>query len=285
MLETFRFTLGTFSCMAIQDDARRYPTAMFLTNLAKDAYEPVLSESGQSSDEVELPYTCLFIDTGRHRVLVDTGMGAPSGKLLALLRTHGIEPGAIDTVVLSHGHPDHVGGCLAEAGKPAFFNARYVMLRKEWDYWMSNPNLAELPVPPEFKHDMLATTLRNLSGVRSQLDLINPETEIVEGINAIAAFGHTPGHMALEISSADRQLLFAADAVVLPLHLQFPETIGVTDHVPSEVVATRLMLLEKAAQQRSLISTSHFPFPGLGYAIESGTRWRWRPVEAVKSAA
>jgi glyoxylase-like metal-dependent hydrolase (beta-lactamase superfamily II) len=289
MSETFRFALGTFSCLAIQDDAVRYPIAMFLTNLAKEVYEPLLQERGQGTEEIELPYICLFVDTGRRRVLVDTGIGVHSsgpipGKLLPLLRMEGIEPEEIDIVVLSHGHPDHVGGSLNEAGKPAFPNARYVMLRKEWDYWMSTPSLAELPVDESFKSNMLACVQKNLVGIQSSVDLVNPDTEIAPGITAIAAFGHSPGHMALDIGSDGQRLLFVADAVVLPLHLEFPETIGVTDHVPREVVATRIKLLEKAAKEECLVSTSHFQFPGVGYAVSKGGRWQWRPIEAARAA-
>ena len=281
--ETFRFQLGSFSCIAIKDDAPRYPIGMFLTNLAKERYEPRLLKRGEDPQQIEIPYTCLLINTGRDRVLVDTGIGVDSlrptqGKLPSLLRAEGIEPHEIGTVILSHGHPDHIGGNLNEAGKPAFPNARYVMFRKEWDFWMSNPSLAELPVDESFKKGMLASAQKNLPGIQAQLDLVDPDTEIVPGIIAIAAFGHSPGQMGLEISSTDQRLLFVADAVVLPLHLEYPETIGVTDHLPSEMVATRIRLLERAARKEFLVSTSHFSFPGLGHVVPKGDRWEWRAM-------
>ena len=72
---TLRFQVGNFPCIAIMDNAVRYPLAMFLTNLAKEQYEPLLRQRGQDPEQVELPYICLFIDTGRQRVLVDTGIG------------------------------------------------------------------------------------------------------------------------------------------------------------------------------------------------------------------
>jgi glyoxylase-like metal-dependent hydrolase (beta-lactamase superfamily II) len=287
--ETFRFQVGGFSCIAIQDDAPLYPIGMFLTNLAREQYEPGLLQRGEDPQNVELPYTCLFINTGRERLLVDTGIGVNTlnpkqGRLLPLLRAEGIEPHQIGTVILSHGHSDHVGGNLNAAGKPAFPNARYVMFRKDWDFWMSNPSLAELPVDESFKKGMLASAQKNLPGVQAQLDLVDPDTEIVPGITAIAAFGHSPGMMGLDISSAEQRLLFVADAVVLPLHLEYPEAIGATDHRPSEMVETRIRLLEKAAREKSLISTSHFAFPGLGYVARKRNRWEWKATAGTAEA-
>jgi glyoxylase-like metal-dependent hydrolase (beta-lactamase superfamily II) len=287
--DTFRFQLGRFSCIAIQDDAPIYPIGMFLTNVAKEQYEPQLLERSEDAQSTELPYTCLLINTGREWVLVDTGVGVDSarpaqGRLLPLLRAEGIEPHEISTVVLSHGHPDHIGGCLSEAGLPAFPNARYVMCRKDWDFWMSNPSLAELPVDPSFKQAMLASARKNLPGIQAQLDLVDPDTEIVPGIVGIAAFGHSPGQMGLEISSAEDQLLFVADAIVLPLHLEYPEAIGATDHRPSEMVETRIRLLEKAAREKSLVSTSHLAFPGLGYVAPKRNRWEWTATAGTAEA-
>jgi glyoxylase-like metal-dependent hydrolase (beta-lactamase superfamily II) len=287
--ETFRFQVGSFSCIAIEDDAPRYPLGMFLTNLAKERYEPALLQRGEDRQYIDLPYTCLFINTGRERVLVDTGIGTDTlrptqGKLLPLLRAEGIEPHEIDTVILSHGHPDHIGGSLNEAGQPAFPNARYVLLRKEWDFWMSNPSLAELPVEESLKKSMLASAQKNLPGVQAQLDLADPDTEIVPGITAIAAFGHSPGQMALRISSAEQRLLFVADAIVHPLHLEYPETIGMTDHRPNEMVETRIRLLEMAVREKSPVSTSHFAFPGLGYVLPKGGAWRWQPMSATHAS-
>jgi glyoxylase-like metal-dependent hydrolase (beta-lactamase superfamily II) len=80
----------------------------------------------------------------------------------------------------------------------------------------------------------------------------DPDTEIVPGITAIAAFGHSPGQIALEISSVEGRLLFVADAIVHVLHLEYPETIGMTDHRPSQLVETRIRLLEKAARKNRL---------------------------------
>jgi len=284
-LETFHFRVGDFSCIAIRDAANRYPLGMFLTNLLKEQYEPLMRQRGEDLEEIELPYTCLVIQTGRERVLVDTGMGFNSfvpgkGKLLDHLRTEGIQPEGIDMVIISHAHPDHIGGVLAEDGQLAFPNARHVMFKEEWSYWMSNPSLVELQVDEGFKEGMKSSARKNLLAIQGQLDLLERESQILPGLSAIHAFGHSPGQMALEISSAGERLLFVADALILPLNLQFPETRGVTDHQPEAMVATRLRLLGKAAAEKSLVSVSHFPFPGLGRVIPKGSRWEWQPFSS-----
>jgi glyoxylase-like metal-dependent hydrolase (beta-lactamase superfamily II) len=131
---------------------------------------------------------------------------------------------------------------------------------------------------------MLASAQKNLAGVQAQLDLVDPETEIVPGITAIAAFGHSPGQMALEISSAEQRLLFVADAIVLPLHLEYPETIGMTDHQPAVMVDTRIRLLEKAVREKALVSTSHLAFPGLGRVVPKAESWQWQPMLATRAS-
>jgi glyoxylase-like metal-dependent hydrolase (beta-lactamase superfamily II) len=202
----------------------------------------------------------------------------------SLLRDAGIQPDQIDTVILSHAHPDHIGGCLNKLGQPAFPNARYVLPRKEWDYWMSHPSLAELPVDEEFRKMMRGSAEKNLAGIQTKLELVDPETEIAPGIAAIEAFGHSPGQIGLEISSGGERLLFVADAIVLPLHLKYPESIGATDHRPSQTAATRIRLLEKAARDQPLVSATHFAFPGLGYVAARGSRWEWKAVGAGATA-
>src|SRR5438105_2225616 len=183
--ETFRFHVGNFSCLAMQDATNQYPIGMFISNLPHEQYEPWLRGRGQSLDEFEASYICLLIDTGRERVLVDTGCGTGGflpiqGKLLEQLRAENIERDEIGTVILTHAHPDHVGATLNEEdGKPTFRNARYVMFAQEWEYWVSNPSVAELPVEEAFRQGLVTSAQKNLFGIREQLELLSKETEIV----------------------------------------------------------------------------------------------------------
>jgi glyoxylase-like metal-dependent hydrolase (beta-lactamase superfamily II) len=279
--DIFRFQVGTFSCVAVLDGTFQYPPSLFFANVPPDVYQPRLREDGQSATAMEVPYICLYIDTGDHRVLVDTGaagIGPTTGKLSERLHSADIDPDRIGTVVLSHGHPDHIGGNLNERGVSAFPNAEYVMFRKEWDYWMSEPSLDELSAEAWLKEIILTSARKNLPSIEPQLRLLEREGEIVRGVTAIAAPGHTRGHMALSIGLGSDQLLFIADAALHPLHVERPEITAQVDHQPDEMVTTRRTLIARAADGKTIVLASHFPFPGLGCVSRHDDGWRWRPI-------
>ena len=213
--ETYQFKIGAFHCLAVSDGTFVYPPAGVFANASKEEYEGALRERHLCLDEVKTPYICLYLDTGDHRVLVDTGAGplAPTtGRLAKNLQSAGIDPAAIDTVILTHAHPDHVGGNLDSHGKLAFPNARYVMSREEWDFWTSKPDLSSLKCNDHLKHLMLQYAREMLPPIQHRLDLVDGDAEVVAGLRTLAAPGHTPSHVALEISSQGEVLIDAVDA-------------------------------------------------------------------------
>ncbi|HVN07754.1 MAG TPA: MBL fold metallo-hydrolase [Patescibacteria group bacterium] len=283
--DAFRFALGKFQCLALLDGISRYPAGAFFTNVQKEKYESMLCGRGESAEEIAVPYIPLCIDAGNERVLVDTGMGAgaPSGgRLLSRLRAEGIEPRDIGTVIISHAHPDHVGANLDDRGKPAFPKARYVISKEEWDFWLSPGSRAEAQGGDYFQEVLVPFAQKNLLGIQGQVELLEQETEILPGISAISAPGHTPGHIALSISSGAEQLVYLGDAVCHPLHLEYPETLIAFDLQPIEVVRSRRRLLRKAAREAALVHSYHFPYPGLGYVIAKDEGWQWEPLKAAE---
>jgi glyoxylase-like metal-dependent hydrolase (beta-lactamase superfamily II) len=286
--QTFRFQLGQFSCLSILDCTSSYPAELFFSNVPRERLEILLRGYNQDSQQIEIPYICLFIQADHKRVLIDTGIGVQGfgsarGNLLQHLRAESIEPDDIDAVILSHGHGDHIGGIVDPEGRVVFRNARYVMHKAEWAYWDGQPTLEELPISRDFKEGILDFARRNLSPIRDQVDLVDDNTKILPGITAVPSYGHSPGHMTLHISSAGEHLLFVGDAFIHPLHIEYPETIALVDHQPEKMISTRLRLRERAANERCLVLGSHFPFPGLGHIQKRTDQWKWEPFPASTS--
>src|SRR5215210_6310169 len=287
---SFRFGIGEFECVSISDGALNYPPESFFANVPSERVEEALREHNLPTGQVNTPYTCLFIDTGEHRVLVDTGAGdlgahaaqafpgldhstSVTGLLLENLRAAGIEPSEIDTVIVTHAHPDHVGGTLDEAGRLVFGDAHYYVSEDEWEFWTSGAATTKAPA------FMVESARRNLDPLKERMTFVGDASEIVPGVRAIATFGHTPGHIALSIASEGEQLLHVSDAVLYPLHLEHPEWTPVFDMLPEQASASKRRIFDLGAEEDALVFAHHFPpFPSVGRVRKQQQGWRWQPI-------
>jgi glyoxylase-like metal-dependent hydrolase (beta-lactamase superfamily II) len=279
---SYRFQVGSICCAVLSDGYFSYPTNWFFPNADRERLEAALSARRLPLEHVVSPYTCLLIQTGRHVVLVDTGGGIGSettGAICARLEMEGIRPWDVDTVVISHAHPDHIGGALDTRGRPAFRNARHVLAEAEWDFWTApRPDLSALRVPEKLRTDMQATARRCLCALHHQIETIDREGQVAPGVRAIPAPGHTPGHLAILLSSDGQALLNIADAAVHPLHLAQPEWENGFDLASETAKATRSALLERAAAEKMRVMAFHFPFPSAGsVAPRAEGGWDWTP--------
>ena len=269
---------------------RRYvshPAAWYFPNADPRELAEGLGRRSSSAESVVSPYTCLLIETGREIILADTGMGdasATSGAILARLEMAGIRPADVTTVIFTHAHPDHIGGAVDGidplAQRPIFPNARYVMHEAEWDFWMSTRvDLRAMRVSNDVKSILRFVAPQCLHALRHQVELIERETDIVPGVRALPAPGHTPGHLALLLSSDGRQLLNLGDAAVHPLHLERPDWQNGFDLQPDLALATRRALLERAATEHIPVMAFHFPFPSVGQLAAARFKggWEWTP--------
>lgn len=279
--------IGDFLCYPLLDGSLNYPT---------DAVFPGRSEAELSNDlapeivqsEMSVEYSGLLIDTGTRRILIDTGagpLGPNTGHLHEGISACGFSPDQIDQVVLSHMHPDHIGGLTTADGAFRFPNAEVMVSRREYEFWMSPQNQSKLESKTlfnlgELEPVMVSWIRNNVSPLASagRLRFVNGGEELATGIQVLPAFGHTPGHVAILLSSGRRQLLFAGDAIIQPVHVKYPDWKTVFDVSPDQAIATRRQILDRSASDRCVTFHFHFPYPCLGTVSRSNSGYRWEPV-------
>jgi glyoxylase-like metal-dependent hydrolase (beta-lactamase superfamily II) len=278
-----RFQVGDISCVAISDGTFSYPPDWFFSNVAGPELKRNLQDHGLPTDHVTSPYTCLVLRTGERKVLIDTGANGllpATGDLLTMLSAEGLSAEDITDVVLTHAHPDHIGGLLDAQGKPTFRNARHFMSKTEWDFWTLNPDLNSCALDSHIKEMLINCAQKYLPPLKPAMELFDGEKELLPGLWALPAPGHTPGHIALAIASASEQLLQMADAVLHPLHLEHRAWRTIFDLNHEDAAATRQRLLDRAATDKAAVVAYHFPFPSLGHVVNRGTAWKWEPANS-----
>jgi glyoxylase-like metal-dependent hydrolase (beta-lactamase superfamily II) len=273
----FRFSLGEFECVCLLDGYYDYPLQNMYANVPRQQIEAALRERDLPVEVITTPYTFLYVDTGRNRVLVDVGagdLGPGTGKLVNSLLEARIEPGDIDTIIISHAHPDHIGGMLDDQGRPIYQNARYLIWKEEWDFWFSKTTAAKLP------ELFIRIARKNLEPVKERITYIDDECEVLPGIQLFYAPGHTPGHVTVGLQSGDERLMYTADTVLQPLHLEHTDWLPIYDLLPEKAAQSKQRIFDLVADQDYLVLGQHFqPFPSLGKVSRQAKGWRWDPIE------
>jgi glyoxylase-like metal-dependent hydrolase (beta-lactamase superfamily II) len=281
----YRLKVGEFEAVSISDGGTPFEAIrLLLAPEATDAeYETSLKTHVRENDTPYLHDNTLFVDTGRNKVLFDTGagptLGPGCGKQKANLLRAGIDPAAIDTVILSHGHPDHIGGILDETGRLNFPNARFFISKVEWDFWIADQVKIGQRMPDEMKVLAVQVAKQQLAGIKDRVTFIAPGDKVLPSIEAINARGHSPGQLAFRVASGKDSIVFAADTMHLPaISLEHPEWINGLDDDQEVGRQTRKAFIERFAADRSLIIVPHFPFPGVGRIARTASAYAWEPV-------
>ena len=275
----YRFKLGGFEMTTILDGVtqRDGPYPLFGPNATAEEVQGLAVANRLPPELLEHPYVPCVLNTGKELILFDTGNGDQKrkdgvGKLRELLGAAGYAPEDIDVVVLTHGHPDHIAG-LVEGGKPAFPNARYVFGRTEFDYWKKGENIRERRIGNQKQFVEICVPLAD------QSTFLDPGGEVVHGVTAVEAYGHSIGHMAYHIESEGQRLLLWGDVTNhYAVSLQAPEWYGDFDDDKDLAVTTRKRILDMAATEKLWVVGFHMPFPSVGFVEKNNNRHRWVPV-------
>ena len=259
----FRFPLGDFEVTTIFDGKVQLkgPHPIFGEDQFPEDVAELAAIHNLPTKTMEIGFTVTLVNTGAELILFDTGndpeQRKTAGKLRERMKEAGYKPGDVDIVVLTHFHPDHIGGMTLEDGKPAFPNARYVTTAKEYDFWIGQEgSLAQKKVKP-FAEE---TTFIESGGA------------VVSGVEAIAANGHTPGHTVYHVESGGKRLLIAADTANHYIaSLERPDWHVKFDMDKEAAVASRKKIFGMLAADGVPFIGYHMPYPSLGYVSDNGT--------------
>jgi glyoxylase-like metal-dependent hydrolase (beta-lactamase superfamily II) len=278
----YRSKLGDFEITVVNDGARAIPLPpTFVRNVSNAEVLAAAEAAYMPKGSIVAPFNPIVVNTGAKLVLIDTGYGpgiAPTvGLLPATLAAAGIDPNAIDIVLISHMHGDHVLGLKTPDGALAFPNAEIKVPAIDWTYWMSDENMSK--APEGFQKASFGFNRKIFSNLADKVTRFDWGKEVAPGITAVDSSGHTPGHTAFVIASGSGRLFFQGDVCNVPdLFLRNPEWQVMFDSEPEKAVATRRRIYDMASAEKILVSGYHFPFPGLGYIEKAGTGYRFVPA-------
>ena len=253
------FDAGGVACHVLVDGGRTVSPRFVFRGYDDDVQGPFVRPYLDADGKLAGRFSALLIEAPEGLVLVDAGLGGfagdlDGGRLHAELDVLEVRPWDIRTVVITHGHADHVGGLLGPRKEPSFPDARHVIHRREADFWASE-EAADLP------DDAGKPALLALHALLEAdlVDVIAGDVSIGSHVRVIEAPGHTPGHLALVIGDA---LLWAGDALVSQLNAAHPEWVSAADMDGEQNEATRRALLRRAVDDRLVLAASHLPVAG-----------------------
>lgn len=281
----YRYKVGSYECTSVTDGANTFPMPKnWVRNVSDDQALAAAEAAYMPKGMVQVPFNPQLINTGSKLVLIDTGVG-PSpqnpriGQLMANLAAAGVDPKSVDTVIMSHLHPDHTNGIKTADGGLAFPNAEIMVPAVDWAFWMSDENAAKAESNPMMKN-YFANVRRVYANVpANRVTKYEWGKEVAPGITAIDANGHTPGHTAFAVASGNSRVLIQSDVTNIPqFFLRNPEWHVAFDIDAPKAVQTRRKFYDMASAEKALVIGFHFPFPAMGYVEKDGTNYRLVPV-------
>jgi glyoxylase-like metal-dependent hydrolase (beta-lactamase superfamily II) len=269
----FSLTVGKIELTVIRDAQFPLDGAILGANAPTGAVDETLKANNLPTGTIATPFNVVLVKTGDKVALLDTGNGVGVGALVPTLALLGVTPEMITDVVFSHLHPDHVGAALTD-GKLTFPKAMYSYPEAEKAFVEAAP--AGTPIDDMLKANK---AIFKAAGDASQLNIFKSDAEVLPGVLAVAALGHSMGHHLFRMESEGSKLLLPVDtAINSVVSLAHPEWYAAFDTDGAMAAETRKKVFSDAAATGVRVLGYHFPFPGTGFIDTDGDGFRFIPA-------
>jgi glyoxylase-like metal-dependent hydrolase (beta-lactamase superfamily II) len=281
----YRFNLGDAQITVVSDGPLPLgPPKGTFVGASEEEIKKMLTDNFLSPDNIVLEQNSPIVNMGDKLVLFDTGMGTSkafgptTGRQQKSMAEAGIKPEDIDAVVFTHAHIDHIGGVVDDAGKVLFPNAQFYIAQSDFDYWTDEGKMGS-PLK-----DFIVHARKNLLPVRDKLVFYKDGQEILPGVTAMAAPGHTVGHHIFMVNSAGKSFAFLGDLSHHPiLLLEKPRMQFSYDTDPNQAAESRVKMLDMLAANKIPVMSYHYPWPGYGHVVKTGEGFHYiaEPMQMV----
>jgi glyoxylase-like metal-dependent hydrolase (beta-lactamase superfamily II) len=283
----YRYKIGTMEVTVATDGVARFKMAEdHVINIKKDAVNAALAEVFMEKDMMTTPYNPVAINTGSKLCVIDTGTGEANykktngvgGQFVSNLAAAGIDRNAVDTVIISHYHGDHINGLLLADNSLAFPNAEIVVPAIEHKYWMDDDEMSRAT------NERVQTNFKNVrrvfnAEVMKRVSTYDWSKEVLPGITAQGTPGHTPGHTSYVLSSGSDAVYLQSDVTHVPfLFARHPDWHAFYDQDGDMAEATRRKVYDMLVADKMRVQGFHYPFPSLAHVEKAGTGYREIPV-------
>jgi glyoxylase-like metal-dependent hydrolase (beta-lactamase superfamily II) len=283
----YRYKVGDIQVTVVSDGRNSFPlTDAFITNAKKEEVSAALEKAFLPRDVIAIDFAPLVINTGGKLVVIDTGNGplakvsskGANGLFADNMAAAGFDLKAVDVVVISHFHGDHVNGLLTGDGTSAFPNAEVLVPATEWKFWMDDGEMSRAPAG---RMQGLFKNNRNVfeAGLKKKVTPYDWGKEVAPGLLAVETVGHTPGHTSYVLSSGSGKVYIQSDVTNNPNPFAAnPGWHGFFDQDADVAEKTRRRVYDMVVAEKLLVQGFHYPFPGLAHLEKDGEGYRFMPA-------
>jgi glyoxylase-like metal-dependent hydrolase (beta-lactamase superfamily II) len=283
----YRYKVGSIEVTVATDGIARFKMAPdHVTNVKLDEVNAALADMFMEKDMMTTPYNPIALNTGGKLCIIDTGTGEANykksngvgGQFVTNLAASGIDRKAVNTVIISHYHGDHINGLLMADNSLTYPNAEILVPEKEHAYWMDDGEMSRASkgrIEDNFKN-----VRRVFSGdVLKRVRTYAWDKEVVPGVTAHGTPGHTFGHTSYVLASGKDSVYVQSDVTHVPfLFVLHPDWHAFYDQDGNMAQATRHKVYDMLAAERLRVQGFHYPFPSLAHVVKNGTAYRYIPV-------